>query len=76
MLSGWKIFLSLRLKNDKDTYINTILYADDQIILQVSENALQISIHKLLQIAVEYNLKISTKKTKNSMANTASELKF
>jgi hypothetical protein len=41
-----------------------LLYANDQIILQESENALQISVHKLTQIAVEYKLKVSTQKTK------------
>jgi hypothetical protein len=63
------------IKIVEDAYVNTFLYADNQIILQESENALQISVHKLSQIAMEYILKISTKKSKQrrSMVNTPSE---
>jgi hypothetical protein len=64
MLTAWKIFIPPGIKTDKDTYTNMLLYADNQIILQELANLFQISIHKLLQIAMKYNLKISTKKTK------------
>jgi hypothetical protein len=63
-LTAWKIFIPPRIKIGEDTYVNRFLCANDQIILQESENALQISIHKLLQRAVEHNLKTSNKKTK------------
>jgi hypothetical protein len=42
-------------------YLNTLLFADDQAIIQDSEDKLQKSVHILNQ---DYNLKISTGKTK------------
>lgn len=41
-----------------------MLFADDQILLQESENELQKSIHLLQQIARGYNMQISIPKTK------------
>jgi hypothetical protein len=64
MLTAWKIYIPPGRKIDEDTYVNTILYDNDQVVLRESENALQISIRKLSQTAMEYNLNISTKKTK------------
>jgi hypothetical protein len=67
MLRAWKIFTPPGIKIDKNTYVNMFSYADDQIILQEYENTLKISIHKLSQIAMECNFKISTKKTKTML---------
>jgi hypothetical protein len=44
--------------------LNTLLFADDQIINQESEDELQISIFYLKNICKSYNLKISINKTK------------
>ena len=47
-------------KHFKELPFNTLLFADDQIILSNSENNLQIGIYKLNNIAKEYNLETST----------------
>jgi hypothetical protein len=41
-----------------------ILYADDQILLATSEDELQLASHQLNKIAKEYNMSVSTEKTK------------
>ena len=45
-------------------YLNTLLFADDQVIIQDSEDKLQKSVYILNQMSKDYNLKISTDKTK------------
>ena len=45
-------------------YLNTLLFADDQVIIQDSEDKLQKSIYILNQMSKDYNLKISRDKTK------------
>ena len=47
-----------------DRYVNTLLFEDDQIIIQPTENDLQLSMHQLSQICGTYNFKISAMKTK------------
>jgi hypothetical protein len=44
--------------------INTLLFADDQVILANSENNLQRAIHRLNVISKDYNMRISIDKTK------------
>jgi len=50
----------------RNLYFNTLLFADDQVIIQDSEDKLQRSIYMrvLTQMSKDYNLKISTDKTK------------
>ena len=48
----------------RNLYLNTLLFADDQVIIQDSENKLQKSVYILNQMSKDYNLKISTDKTK------------
>jgi len=48
----------------RNVYLNTLLFADDQVIIQDSEDKLQKSIYLLNQMCKDYNLKISTDKTK------------
>jgi len=45
-------------------YLNTLLYANDQVTIQDSEDKLHKSVYKLNQMSKDYNLKISTDKTK------------
>ena len=45
-------------------HINTLLFADDQVIIQDTEDKLQKSVYILHQLSKDYNLKISTNKTK------------
>jgi len=45
-------------------YLNTLLFADDQVIIQDPEDKLQKSVYILNQTSKDYNFKISTDKTK------------
>jgi hypothetical protein len=47
-----------------DIPLNALLFADDQIVLADLEENLQRTVFSLNNIAKEYNLRISTKKTK------------
>jgi len=48
----------------RNLYLNTLLFADDQVIIQDSEDKLQKSVYILNQMSKDYNLKISTEKQK------------
>ena len=48
----------------RNLYLNTLLFADDQVIIQDSEDKFQKSVNILNQISKGYNLKISKDKTK------------
>jgi len=48
----------------RNLYLNTLLFADDQVITQDSEDKLQKSVYILNQMSKDYNLKISMDKTK------------
>ena len=48
----------------RNLYLNTSLFADEQVIIQDSEDNLQKSVYLLNQMSKDYNLKISTDKTK------------
>jgi hypothetical protein len=50
----------------RNLYLNTLLFADDQAIIQDSEDKLQKSVCILNQLSKDYNLKISTDKTKTT----------
>ena len=58
------IKVHINLCSDNNIYFNTLLFADDQVIIQDSEDKLQKSVYLLNQISKDYNLKISTEKTK------------
>ena len=48
----------------RNRYLNTLLYADDQIIIQDTKEKLRKCVYILNQLSKDYNLKISTDKTK------------
>jgi hypothetical protein len=48
----------------RNLYLNTSLFADDQVIIQDSEDKLQKFVYILNQMSKDYNLKISKKKNK------------
>ena len=48
----------------RNFHINTLLFADDQVVIQDTEDKLQKSVYILHQLSKDYNLKISTDKTK------------
>lgn len=63
IINRWKN----ELKNNfcvNNIEIDTLLYADDQVLIANSEDGLQRAIYKLNIVAREYNMKISEKKTK------------
>lgn len=65
MVRQWKHDISVGIRlAPSNTYINTLMFADDQVILQKSEDDLQHSVYRLYQICKVYNLEISEKKTK------------
>ena len=45
--------------------VSTLLFADDQVIMQKREKDLQLAVFHLSPICKEYNLRISTHKTKD-----------
>ena len=57
------IFLS------RNTLLQTIIFADDQLLLAKREDDLQRSVHKLQRILTQYNMKISETKTKAMAMN-------
>jgi len=48
----------------RNLHLNTLLFADDQVITQDSEDKLQKSVFILNQMSKDYNHKLSTDKTK------------
>jgi len=57
----------------RNLYLNTLLFADDQVTIQDSEDKLQKSVYILNQMSKDYSLKISTEKT-NIMAFKGKQL--
>jgi hypothetical protein len=64
VLEEWKLTnpKSIHLGNNK--YINTILFADDQVLLAETEDHLQENVTKLNKILKLYYMRISNNKTK------------
>ena len=63
VISKWQIKLEKHFKI-KNKFLDTILFADDQVLLTSSEDDLQNALFKLNNICKEYSLNISTNKTK------------
>jgi hypothetical protein len=64
VIREWKTRSNPRIWLKEAAALNTLLFADDQIIIQESEDELQRSIFYLTNIYKSYNLKISINKTK------------
>jgi len=64
LLRNWKRKADAGIMLKRNLYLNTLLFADDQVIIQDFEDKLQKSVYILNQISKDYNLKISTDKTK------------
>ena len=63
LLAAWLQNLKLS-KYFKELNINTLLFADDQLIIADTEDNLQRAVYLLYSISKEYNLEIATGKTK------------
>jgi len=61
LLRNWKQKADVGILLQRNLYLNTLLFADDQVVIQ---DKLQKSLYILNQMCKEYNLKISTDKTK------------
>jgi hypothetical protein len=64
LLRNWKHKADSGILLKRNLYLNTLLFADDQVTIQDTKDKLHKSVHILHQINKDYNLKISTTKTK------------
>jgi len=64
LLRNWKHKVDTGIVLKRNFYLNTLLFADEQVIMQDSEDKLQKSVCVLNQMSKDYNLKISMDKTK------------
>jgi len=64
LLRDWKHKADAGIRLKRNFYLNTLFFADDQVIIQDSEDKLQKSVYILNQKSKDYNLKISMDKTK------------
>lgn len=63
MLNEWNCYASCGIEIAENCFLNSILYADDQVLIAETEDELQLNIYKLSKIARYYNCEISTSKT-------------
>jgi hypothetical protein len=57
MVRKWKAIVAPGIKLNKNTYLNTIMFAVGQIVLQESEEQLQKLVHSLHLINKQYTWK-------------------
>jgi hypothetical protein len=63
-LRNWKHKTDAGTMLKRNLYLKTLLFANDQVIIQDSQNKLQKFVHILNQMSKEYNLKIPRTKQK------------
>ena len=63
-LRNWKHKTDAGILIKRNLYLNTLFFADDQVVIQDSEDKLQKSVYILNQMSKDYNLKTSTDNTK------------
>ena len=59
LVRDWKQSAPLGIQISRHEFLNTMLFADDQFVIQDSEDILQLAIHKLNLFSKGYNLNIS-----------------
>ena len=64
LLRNWKHKADAGIMLNRKLYLNTLLFADDQVVIQDSKDKLQKSVYILNKMSKDYNLKISTDRTK------------
>jgi hypothetical protein len=62
LLRNWKKKADDGIPLERNLYLKTLLFADDQVFTKDSEDELQKSVYILNQMSKDYNLKISTAK--------------
>jgi uncharacterized membrane protein YgaE (UPF0421/DUF939 family) len=66
MFRTWKSKIHQGINFGRNSFLSSLLYADDEVIIYYSEDKMQRAIFKLNKIADNYNLKISVTKTKTT----------
>jgi len=64
LLRSWKHKADAGIMLKRNLYLNTLLFTDDQVLIQDSEDKFQKSVYILNQMSKDYNLEISRDKTK------------
>lgn len=64
IMRRWRTLAAKGFRISGDTFLNMILFADDLLIIQNTEDDLQQSVYKLGIVCEEYNMRISVAKTK------------
>ena len=65
IIQEFKLAIKKGIQLNNRKILNTILYADDQILMATSEDELQTMVHQLNLIARKYKMTISSTKTKS-----------
>ena len=56
--------MNSRIEISRNTYLNTTLFAFDEVIIEHTEEKLHLTVYKLNQLSSLYHIKISLSKTK------------
>ena len=64
IMQEWKHAINTGIKFNISSFINMLLFGDDQMIIQTNANDLQKATYKLYKICQKYNMIISIAKTK------------
>ena len=64
LIRHWRLTIHGNIQLSTNSTLDTLLYADDQVLLANTEDELQYSVHHLNVIAQNFNMEISTVKTK------------
>jgi hypothetical protein len=59
IIQKWKVTRHSNIPINRNVNIDTMLFADDQVLLAKSEDDLQYSVHSLNKIASEFSMKIN-----------------
>ena len=64
LMSTWQQGVDSGVKIGQGRFLNSLMFADDTVIIQESEDKLQMAIHKLQSVSKDFNMVISGQKSK------------
>jgi hypothetical protein len=64
IMKEWRETRHANIPINRNFNMDTMLYADDQVLIPKSESDLKYSVHNLNKIAAKYSLEINIEKTK------------
>jgi hypothetical protein len=64
IIQKWKVIRHGNIPINRNVNIDTMLFADDQVLLAKSEDDLQYSVHNLNKVASEFSMDINTDTTR------------